>query len=82
MKKILVELAILFLIGHTIRDLMQVFGFNNFFTNIFHESGVKLSNVFWGIWGLSYEIWSEWLLISIEIVLIMWLVKVRKKFRK
>ena len=76
--KLILNLLILLLVLHGIRDLMQALGINFFYTQIGHDQGIKWSNAFWGVWGIKYERWSEWLMVVVETLLIYKLLKIRK----
>ena len=59
-----------FLIYHMSRDLMQILGWKWWYTEIGHEVGVKYSEKFWSIFGLGYGMWTEWVAVGVEVLLI------------
>jgi len=65
----------LFLIYHMSRDLMQIWGWKWWYTEIGHEFGVAASERFWSVLGLSYSMWTEWVAVGLEIVLISLITK-------
>lgn len=76
--KIIIQLIILFLIFHTVRDFMQLIGLHNFFTETGHAQGIENSNKLLSLIGLKYEPWTEIPMILVELFLIKNLAKLQK----
>lgn len=76
--KLFLDLAIVYLIVHTIRDLMQFIGMNNLLTRLSHQSGVELTNKILGWFGFSYQRWTEGVWATVEVVIIRKLARLRR----
>jgi len=76
--KFLINFLILVIAFHCLRDLMQLLGISCFITKIGHNFGIKWSDKFWNLWGLHYGLWSEYLAVAIEVVLLFFLLNRRK----
>lgn len=71
-----------FLIYHMSRDLMQIWGWKWWYTEIGHELGVAASEKFWSIFQLSYGIWTEWVAVGMELILIVLITRKIVKLNK
>jgi len=72
------DLAIIYLMVHIIRDLMQFVGMDNFITRAGHQLGLEISNKILGVVGLGYQRWTEGVWAIIEIIIIRKLIRLRK----
>ncbi len=67
---------------HFCRDVLQVFGFDFWLTEIGHEFGLHVSNIILSSINLTYSKWSELPLIIMELILIRKMIKHRKEIIK
>jgi len=76
---IILNIFIFYLIVHSVRNILQIFNFNFWLTNIGHEQGVKISNFILKPLGLSYQRWTEGVFVIFEWLVIGFLLKLKKK---
>ena len=60
-------LAVLYLFGHAVRDLLQYLGIENWFTQFSHLSGIRLTNHVLAWLGLSYRPRQELIYFIVEL---------------
>ena len=68
-------------IFHSIRDILQLFGIEFWFTNIFHQLGIKITDIALGFFNLSYNKWIDVLFLILEFLTIGYILK-RKRILK
>jgi len=54
--KIIILLLSIYLVIHSIRDLMQYKDIRNTFTEFGHDFGIKTTNYILGLFGLTYKV--------------------------
>ena len=66
MKKKLLNILLFGFIFHSLRDTLQLFGFEFWLTNVFHEFGVKATNTALNFLNISYSRWVDIVFLFVE----------------